>query len=100
MDVKEAASKAVDFINDLYQSEKIRHVGLEEVKFDDQTDEWVITIGFFRQWDKVQESKTLAEVSAESNFVIQPSDWKQRTFKTVRINNRTASMTMANREST
>ncbi len=51
MDVKKAvrAAKAyiIDLIIDLYADESIENVGLEEVKFHDQSAAWEITIGFY-----------------------------------------------------
>lgn len=53
MKVREAVTKAKDYIRDLYTDEDIRFVGLEEVEFDDegQDHSWRITIGFARPWD-------------------------------------------------
>ena len=53
MKVREAVTKAKDYIRDLYTDEDIRFVGLEEVEFDDESQDhaWRITIGFARPWD-------------------------------------------------
>lgn len=51
MHVKEAARTAKSFIADLFEGEAIAHVGLEEVDFDEVSNEWRITIGFSRPWD-------------------------------------------------
>ena len=51
MDVKEAAQKAKDYINDIYASEEIYNVGLEEVEHSAATGTWKITVGFSRPWD-------------------------------------------------
>ena len=51
MDVKEAAQKAKDYINDLFASENIYNVGLEEIEHNTVSDTWKITVGFSRPWD-------------------------------------------------
>ena len=51
MDVKEAAQKAKDYINDVYASEDISNVGLEEVEHNAVSGIWKITVGFSRPWD-------------------------------------------------
>ena len=52
MDVKEAARTAKAYVADLYAGEAITNVGLEEVEFDDRSNDWKITIGFSRPWDR------------------------------------------------
>ena len=52
MDVKEAVTAAREYLADLYLSEQVSNVGLEEVVFDDDSNEWRITIGFSRPWDQ------------------------------------------------
>ncbi len=49
MEVKEAARRAKEYLVDLFSSEQIVNVGLEEVEFDGIS--WKITIGFSRPWD-------------------------------------------------
>ena len=50
MDVKEAVRTAKDYLADLYIDEEIVNVGLEEVRYDYDTDKWHVTIGFSRPW--------------------------------------------------
>lgn len=52
MDVKEAVRTAKDYLADLYVDEEIVNVGLEEVRYDYDTDKWHVTIGFSRPWDR------------------------------------------------
>ncbi|HPT19168.1 MAG TPA: hypothetical protein PLJ25_03825 [Methanothrix sp.] len=56
MDVKDAVKLAKQYVIDLFAEEGIADIGLEEVKFDDLTRNWSITIGFSRSWDKPQNS--------------------------------------------
>lgn len=53
MDVKQAVQVAKSYLIELYgdTDEKIKHVGLEEVVFDDDASSWKITIGFSRTWE-------------------------------------------------
>ena len=73
MDVKEAARSAKAYIIDLFADEQIQHVGLEDVKFDDQANVWNITIGFSRPWNR----STLGPVIPDPTH---------RSYKIVRIN--------------
>ena len=72
MEVKEAVRVAKRHICELYESEGIRNVGLEEVELCDGT--WRVTIGFSRPWD------------FESHKLFGTADrLPRRTFKVVRI---------------
>ena len=51
MDVKEAVRTAKEYLVNLYEGENITDIGLEEVVFNDESDNWNITIGFSRPWD-------------------------------------------------
>ncbi len=46
MDVKEAVRTAKEYLGELFAEESISDVGLEEVKFEDPSNKWNITIGF------------------------------------------------------
>ena len=52
MDVKEAVQAAKSYIADVFGSEKISNMGLEEVEFDDSEGLWKVTIGFSRPWER------------------------------------------------
>ncbi len=51
MDVRDAVKSAKQHLLELFNSEPISYVGLEEVEFDDETQEWIITISFARIWE-------------------------------------------------
>ncbi len=53
MDVKEAISLARDYVKEVFTEEQISAVGLEEVEFDESSDNWHVTIGFTRPWDRL-----------------------------------------------
>ena len=75
MDVKEAVRAAKECVVDLFDGEEIDYVGLEEVVFDDESDQWLITIGFSRPWER---PKALSASLLE--------DPLKRSYKVVRIN--------------
>lgn len=79
MDVKDAVRTAINDVQELFTSERITNLGLEEVDFDDSSDEWVVTVGFSRPWDYPEYTGALASVLAT-----QPLH-AQRSFKFVRI---------------
>lgn len=51
MDVVQAVRAAREFLNAVYADENIQSIGLEEVVFDEISQKWKITLGFFRSWD-------------------------------------------------
>ena len=75
MDVKQAVRTARKYVGELFDGEEIDYVGLEEVVFDDESDQWLITIGFSRPWDR---PKALPASLLE--------DPLKRSYKVVRIN--------------
>jgi len=87
MDVKEAVQTAKAHIADLYADESIRHIGLEEVAFDDEVDAWKVTIGFFREWGQ-RNNPTFSDALSALPGARNP-DWRNRSFKVVRIDNET-----------
>lgn len=75
MDVQEAVQVAKDYVRDVYVGEDIENVGLEEIKLDDVTGVWRITIGFSRPWDE-QRGFAAKQIGAPP----------QRSYKIVNIN--------------
>ena len=75
VDVKQAVRTAREYVGELFDGEEIDNVGLEEVVFDDESDQWLITIGFSRPWDR---PKALSAALRE--------DPLKRSYKVVRIN--------------
>ncbi len=51
MDVKEAVQTAKKYVAELFTDETIADVGLEEVEFNNMSNNWEVTIGFSRPWD-------------------------------------------------
>ena len=74
MDVRQAARTAKEYIIDLFDDEQVTNVGLEEVVFDDMSNNWKITIGFSRPWDQ------------KNPLVIAVADPRSaRSYKVIRI---------------
>ena len=75
MDVKEAVRTAKSYVADLFDGEEVADVGLEEVKFDEHLDTWVVTVGFSRPWD----------ISRNSVAAVLSTDRPSRSYKTIHI---------------
>lgn len=74
MDIKEAVKSAKQHVVELFEGEGIYYVGLEEVKFETNSHEWLVTVGFERRWDR-----TPGPISAMLDST------PKRTYKLVRI---------------
>ena len=81
MTVREAVQVAKLYVAEIYDDEPIRHIGVEEVKLDEQESVWKVTIGFFRPWD---EPLGLSE-GLESTPYGKPVQWRKRSFKVVEV---------------
>lgn len=81
MDVKEAVRIAREYITDLFADENVKHVGLEEVEFDDLSSVWNITIGFYRSWELPKDPPSFTLVFEGSA----PPSLTRRSYKIVRI---------------
>ena len=77
MNVKEAVKKAIEYVADVFESEHLQNVGLEEVVLNDAEDAWEVTIGFSRPWDYPKGGLVAG---------LQPQNPK-RQYKIVRIDN-------------
>lgn len=44
--VKSAVRAAIDYIQDLYTDKNLQDLLLEEVEFSEDTDQWIVTVGF------------------------------------------------------
>ena len=52
MDAREAVQAAKQYIAELFEGEPLMNVGLEEVVYEDGSEEWEITLGFSRDWNR------------------------------------------------
>jgi hypothetical protein len=80
MDVKEAVATAKKYIAELFADESLSDLGLEEVSLDEEREQWLVTVGFARPWDK-----------AASGFAaaLQTGLNPRRSYKIVRISDKT-----------
>ena len=91
MDVKTAVKIAIDYIKFLFEAEKLSHLGLEEVFYDEEFGTWNVTVGFSRPWDyqKFQPFRGIAESGPH------------REYKVVRVDDSTSKVkSVKNREDT
>lgn len=51
LSVKQAADIAKDYVRALLGDEGLSDLGLEEIDFDDNEEQWLITVGFSRPWN-------------------------------------------------
>ena len=73
MDVKEATNKAREYVSEVFAGEEITNLGLEEVVYDVESEQWRITFGFARPWDRQGDMGVKMGLKAP------------RTYKVVRI---------------
>ena len=95
MDVKQVVDLAKNYVKDLFASEGIFDLGLEEVEFDENVQRWNVTIGFSRPWDKIFFS-TFEKLAALAERTTSP----KRSYKVVRIDDVSGRvLALKNRES-
>jgi hypothetical protein len=86
VDVKDAIRRAKTQVADLLEGEAYGQLGLEEVKYDDRNQQWVITLGLNRPWNVEKQSTT-------SPYGFPSSTTRQvRTYKKVHIDSRTGEL--------
>ena len=86
MDVKQAVALAKTHIADLFSGEGMVNLGLEEVEFDDAREQWRITLGFSRAWDR------------QSGLAALANGGMGRTFKVVTVDKDGKAVSVKNRE--
>ena len=91
MNVKEVVKHAIEHINDLFKDENISNLGLEEVEFDSEIGEWVVTVGFSRPWDYPQGSLALLSSDGKVNRSYKVVIVKDISGEVISVKNRTVS---------
>ncbi len=86
LDVKQAVSVAKEYVGNVFADEGLDNLGLEEVEYVDINDEWRITLGFSRPWDRAQ---SIADVMFPRN---------PRSYKVVTIGKDGRVLSVKNRE--
>ena len=76
VNVKEAVKLAVGYVHELFLSEQMTDLGLEEVEYDDAANAWLVTVGFSRPWDTA--FGTFSMIAGQGRA-------KSRSFKVVTI---------------
>ncbi len=70
MDVREAVKSAKQNLLELFNEEPISYVGLEEVDFDDEAVEWIITISFARLWETTPLPSALGKPPEDRHYKV------------------------------
>ena len=82
MTAKDAVGQAKRHVGEVFEGENIKHLGLEELEFDDEHGEWKVTVGFTRPWDV--EPMAAAVTSTFADLVAGVRRYP-RDYKVVRI---------------
>ena len=79
MDIKTAIVSAKNYVSELFSDEGIVNIGLEEIRLDDENQNWLITVGFSRVPKPQAAQNRVLEglVGANPNL--------PRTYKVVRL---------------
>lgn len=86
MDVKDAVRLAKAYVREVFADENIMDVGLEETEFEESTDQWEITIGFRRRFDR----KTQPKDNFSMAGLLRPDKtYENRWYKSVQIDAKT-----------
>ena len=83
MTPKQAIALAKASVLDIFAEEEIEDITLEEVRFDDERNHWLITVGFYRPI-----SKAVARARSGLVGAIVNAASTRKTFKTVRIDDK------------
>ncbi|CAN7430413.1 hypothetical protein LJR231_002796 [Phyllobacterium sp. LjRoot231] len=76
MNVKEAVKIAKEYAAHIFEEDGMSNFGLEEVEYDVDHDEWLITVGFSRPWSSSRNA--LSAITGEAS--------PKRLYRVVRIN--------------
>jgi hypothetical protein len=88
IDVKDAIRRAKRQVADLLDGEAYDQLALEEVKYDDRTNRWLITLGLNRPWNV--ERRSSGGVTAATLGLPSSTTTRQvRTYKKVQIDGKT-----------
>ncbi|MBS9780037.1 MAG: hypothetical protein KGV51_05355 [Moraxellaceae bacterium] len=83
IDVKKAVKIARDFTTEIYEDEEVANISLEEVNFDDTTQQWAVTIGFDTNRKKI--SRPNKPLSIIGNLNNEISEEAIRAYKVVHL---------------
>jgi hypothetical protein len=89
IDIKEAIRKAKTQVAELLEGEPYQALALEEVKYDQRSNEWLITLGWQRPWDVEKKSQGSSMSAAISGIMPTTTTRQLRTFKKIRMDGKT-----------
>jgi hypothetical protein len=68
VDVKQAVAKAMDYLEDMYQTDQFKDVLLEEVDLSEDNEFWNVTIGFTRRQETTSGGPMATLIGQSSEF--------------------------------
>ena len=68
VDVKQAVSKAMDYLRDMYQIDQFKDVMLEEVDLSEDNKYWNVTIGFTRRQESTSGGPMATLIGQSTEF--------------------------------
>jgi hypothetical protein len=77
LDAKQAVRQAKAYLSELLAEESPSNLGLEEIEFDEASEDWLVTLGFSRPWNTVRNAMT----------AIAGDPSPRRAYRVVRIKN-------------
>jgi hypothetical protein len=77
VEIKEAISKAKEFVANVMSDEEVSQIRLEEAEFDDREDAWLITLGVMRP--------SVSKTSLIPNLIVERA--LKRSYKIVKVPN-------------
>jgi hypothetical protein len=89
IDVKDAIRRAKTQVADLLEGEAYDQLALEEVKYDDRTNRWLITLGLNRPWNVEKRSSGGGVAGAVYGLPSSTTTKQVRTYKKVQIDSKT-----------
>ena len=84
VDVKQAVSKAMDYLEDMYQIDQFKDVLLEEVDLSEDNKYWNVTIGFTRLQDSTSGGPMATLIGQSAEF--------KREYKVFQIDSTTGDL--------
>ena len=84
VDVKQAVSRAMSCLEELYQIERFKDVLLEEVDLSEDNEYWNVTIGFTRRQDTTSGGPMATLIGQSSEF--------KREYKVFQIDSKTGDL--------
>ena len=86
LDMKMAVQKAKDYVIDVYSTEKIQGLLLEEVEFDEQSNTWFVTYSFYIENNEPEEPIRSTSASAIMAFTNSYPKQYKHMYKILIIN--------------